>query len=154
MTDPAMTRVRMPMLRMCRSLNAASFYPDLGRQAPVELIQPVGAEAVDLRQGSGRRVEERLHINALAARRERGELPMAASQHVVLSVVIAFAQMVERDTNLQDALIEVADVPPLGAPQEFERLVLLEELAAIELGDALEKQRGRRLVAGHALSLA
>src|SRR5213083_1208432 len=54
---------------------------------------------------------------------------------------------------LQNALIEVPDVACLGAPQHLEGLVLLEELAAIELRDAFEQQRGRRFVAGHAVIL-
>ena len=39
----------------------------------------------------------------------------------------------EGDADLQDALIQVADVAPFGAPQQLERLVLLEVLAAVEL---------------------
>ena len=41
-----------------------------------------------------------------------------------------------------------------GPPQQFERLVLLEELAAVELRDAFEQQRRRRFVARHALILS
>ena len=98
-------------------------------------------------------VEQRLDIHALAARRERRKVALAACQHVHGAVVIELAQVMECDANLQDALVQIADVAGFGAPQQFERLVLLEELAAIELGDALEQERGRRLVAGHALIL-
>ena len=62
-------------------------------------------------------------------------------------------QMVERDADLQDALVEVADVASLRPPEQFQRLVLLEELAAIELRDALDELRRRRFLARHGLIL-
>jgi hypothetical protein len=68
-------------------------------------------------------------------------------------MVIELAQMMEGDAHLQDALIQIANVPGLGAPQALERFVLLEELAAIELRDALDQQRRRRLFTGHAVIL-
>src|SRR5262245_60429132 len=154
MTDPAARRERMAMKRICRSLNAASFYPHLGCQAPIKLVQPRRPKTVDLPQRSGGRVEQRLHVHALAARRERRKVVLSASQHVHGAMMIELAERMERDADLQDALIQVADVACLGAPEPLERFVLLEELAAIELGDALQEERGRRLVAGHALSLA
>ena len=60
--------------------------------------------------------------------------------------------MVEGDADLQDPLVEVADAPALGAPEELERFVLFEEFGAIELRDALEQRRRRWLVAAHAVS--
>jgi len=55
----------------------------------------------------------------------------------------------EGDADLQDALVEVADVAALCPPEQLQGLVLLEELTAIELRDALEEQRRRRFVARH-----
>ena len=57
-------------------------------------------------------------------------------------------QMVEGDANLQDALIEMPHLTIFRPPQAFECLVLLEVLAAIELGNPLEEQNWRRFVAG------
>ena len=51
------------------------------------------------------------------------------------------------DADLQDPLVEVADRVALLDPLELERLVLLEELAAVELLDALAKARRRRIAA-------
>jgi hypothetical protein len=45
--------------------------------------------------------------------------------------------MVKGDTNLQDALIEAANLARLSPPQQFQGLVLLEVLAAVELRDPL-----------------
>ena len=64
------------------------------------------------------------------------------------------AEMVKRDADLQDALVQIADVAPLGAPQQLERLVLLEELAAVELGDPFQQRRRRRFVTRHEVILA
>jgi len=54
--------------------------------------------------------------------------------------------MVKGDANLKDSLIEPPHRTRLGAPQDFERLVLLEIFTAIELRNAFEQQRWRRLV--------
>src|SRR5687768_15586943 len=116
MTVPARRRARMAMLRMWCSLKSASFYPDLGREAPVKLVQPVLAEAVHFVERGGGRREERLDVDALAARRERREIALAARQHVHGAVVIELAQVMEGDANLQDPLIEVPDVAGFGAP--------------------------------------
>jgi len=143
------------MARMSRSLKCASFYyPHLGREAPVEFGEAIGAEAVDLAQRGGRRVEQRLDVNALAARRERREVVLAPGQHIDGAVMVPFPQVMERDPDLQDALVEIPDVAGFGPPQEFERLVLLEKVAAIELRDAFEKEGRRRFVARHALILS
>jgi hypothetical protein len=57
------------------------------------------------------------------------------------------AQVVKGDADLQDALVQVPDVPPFRSPQQLQRLVLLEELAAIELRDTCEQLRRRRFEA-------
>ena len=49
--------------------------------------------------------------------------------------------MMKRHTDLQDALIEAPHVAGLGLPEIFQRLVLGEELASIELRDPLDEQR-------------
>ena len=58
--------------------------------------------------------------------------------------------MVEADADLEDAVIEIPHRRACVAPQELERFVLLEELAGIELLDAVEELWRRRLVAARA----
>ena len=60
---------------------------------------------------------------------------------------VSLAPVVEADADLQDPVVEVAVGRPCVAPEELERLVLLEELAVVELLDALEELGWRRLVA-------
>jgi hypothetical protein len=56
-------------------------------------------------------------------------------------VVVPAPKVVERDTDLQDALIEAAHCARLSSPQQFQGFVLLEVLAAVELRNALQQER-------------
>jgi hypothetical protein len=47
------------------------------------------------------------------------------------------------DADLQNAFVQVADLTRRRAPQQLERLVLLEELARVELVDRLVELGGR-----------
>jgi hypothetical protein len=58
--------------------------------------------------------------------------------------------MVESDADLEDAVIETADGRARVAPEELERLVLLEELARVELLDAVDERLWRRIGAAGA----
>ena len=55
------------------------------------------------------------------------------------------APVMETDADLQDPVIQVAHGRCGVAPQELERLVLLEELAGVELLEAAEKRFRRRV---------
>src|SRR2546428_8073794 len=123
----------------------------LGDERPVELRETGGAEVFALARRRRRIVDQRLDVDALAPRRKRREIPRTARQQVDGAVMIQAAELIERDADLQDALVEIADVATLGAPEQLEGLVLLEEFAAIELLDAFEELRRRELVAGHFL---
>jgi hypothetical protein len=57
---------------------------------------------------------------------------------------VAAAPVVKADTDLEDAVIQAAHRRGGIAPQELERLVLLEELAGVELFDAAEERLRRR----------
>ena len=59
-------------------------------------------------------------------------------------MMISVAPVVEADADLQDAVVEPADRCARSAPQGLEGLVLIEELAGIELLDAADQRRGRR----------
>src|SRR5258706_8400911 len=122
-------------------------------QTPVENPQPIRAQALHLTQRGRRVVQQRLHVDAPAARRERGQIPRPARQHVDGAVMVQALQVMKGDADLQDALVEVADVARLGAPEQLQRLVLLEELAAIELRDRVDELARRRLFAAHAVIL-
>jgi hypothetical protein len=63
-------------------------------------------------------------------------------------MVIAAAQVVEGNANLKDSLIEPTHITPLSPPEQFERLVLLEVLAAIELRNPLEQLGRWQLITG------
>jgi len=131
----------------------ATHKPHCRRQPPVELPEAIGAQPLDFGERARGRVDERRHVDALAAWRKRREISRPAREHVDRPVVISLAQMMKGDADLQNPLIEIAHVAPLGAPQEFERLVLLEVLTAIELRDSVEQQLRRSFVARrHALS--
>ena len=59
--------------------------------------------------------------------------------------IAIFEQMVHANADLQDALIQVADHVRRGPPQQLEGLVLIEELARVELVDGFgELWRSRR----------
>lgn len=58
--------------------------------------------------------------------------------------------VVETDADLQDAVIERTYGSVGRSPEDLERLVLLEEATLVQLLDALEELRRRRLVAARA----
>jgi hypothetical protein len=120
-------------------------------QAPVEFGQSVRPEPLHLAKRPRRIVEQRLDVDALTRRCERGEIRRAAGQHVDSSMVVQPPQVVEGDADLQDALVEIPDPAPFLAPEELERFVLLEELPAIELGDAFDERGWGWLIAAHAV---
>jgi len=68
-------------------------------------------------------------------------------------VEVAAAPVMKADADLKDAVIQVTDRCRGVAPQELEGLVLLEELASVELLDAAEKLRWRWLGAAGARGL-
>ena len=116
-------------------------------------MEQVGSEPLDFGQGARGGLDERGNVDPLALRREWRKVARATRQHVHRPVVIAFAEMMKRDADLKDALIQASDVAPFGAPQELEGLVLFEVLASIELRDSFEEKPRRSFVAGrHALS--
>jgi hypothetical protein len=60
---------------------------------------------------------------------------------------VAAPPVVKADPDLEDAVVQAAVGRARVAPQELERLVLLEELPLIELGDPVPEPRWRRIVA-------
>jgi hypothetical protein len=80
--------------------------------------------------------DEAIDVGPHASAFERLEVGDPASQQLRRAARVAAAQVLDADADLQDALVEVANRVALREPLELEGLVLLEELAAVELLDA------------------
>ena len=111
---------------------------DSWRERPVEFSEPILPEPLHFHECRGRICNQGCDVDALAPRREGREVSHAARQHVDRAMVIQTSQMMERDADLKNALIEKPDLTIFSPPQPFECLVLLEVFAAIELGNPLE----------------
>ena len=111
---------------------------DSRRERPVEFSEPILSEPLDFHECRGRICNQGCNVDTLTSWRERREVAHAARQHVDRAVVIQTPQMMERDADLKNALIEKPDLTIFSPPQPFERLVLFEVLAAIELGNSLQ----------------
>ena len=77
------------------------------RERPVEFRKPILPELLHFRQCRAGIRNQRGDVDALTPWRERGEVAHAARQHVYRAVVIQTPQMMERDADLQDALIQM-----------------------------------------------
>jgi len=91
--------------------------------------------------------DERGHIHASARGCERHEVVDPLAEQRASPVAVPRAPVVAAHADLENAAVEVAQRTALRAPQQLERLVLLEEPAAVELGDRREQLRRRRRVA-------
>src|SRR5439155_27307229 len=98
----------------------------------------------------GRVLHERSHIDALTVRRERSQPLDAFVEKDGRAVKVAVPPVVKADADLEDAVVEAAVGRSRRSPEELERLVLLEELAAVELLDAGAELRRWGLVAAPA----
>ena len=104
-----------------------------------ELLEPLA--------GVGRVGDQSRNIDRLARRRKRAQAFDALVEQDARAVEVAATPMVKAHADLKDAVIQ-APVRRAGvAPEQLEGLVLLEELALVELLDALEELRRRWLVA-------
>jgi hypothetical protein len=61
--------------------------------------------------------------------------------------IVLFEQVVHTHADLQDALVQVANLVGCRPPEHLEGLVLLEELARVELVDRLDERWGGGLSA-------
>ncbi len=95
---------------------------------------------MELFAGSGRVGDERGDVDGLARRRKRAQTRDSLFQKNRRAVKVAAAPVVEADPDLQDPVIQMTNRRSRGPPQELERLVLLEELATVELLDPAEKR--------------
>jgi hypothetical protein len=86
-----------------------------------------------------------VHAKALVA--EGAQVGYAAFEVVYGTSIVAQPELVEADANAENALVEVADGASFQDPKLFERFMLLEVFAAVELFEARVEELGRGLVA-------
>ncbi len=109
----------------------------LRRERPVKLSEAVLPQGVDRVQHPRRLVEQVVDVDGLAPRCKRAQVGRPARQHVHGTVVIVSLNVVHGDADLENALVEAPDVAWLRSPEVLQDLVLLEELATVELLDTL-----------------
>ena len=109
-------------------------------------MHALGSEREQALPRRGRVPQQRINVHALARRSERSEPRETLLQQNAGAVEVAASPVMEPDPDLQDAVIEVADRRLGRAPEELQRLVLVEELARVELFDGPQKLGRRRLV--------
>jgi len=97
--------------------------------------------------------DERLHFDAVAARRKRSQTFDPLLEQSRRAVEVPVAPVMETDADLEDPVIQAADRRAGIAPKELEGLVLLEELAGVELLDTVDQLGRRRVIAAGARGL-
>src|ERR1700704_1851871 len=107
------------------------------RERPVEFSEPILPEPLHFQESRGRICNQGRDVDALTPWRERREVDHPARQHEDRAMVIQASQMMERDADLKNTLIETPHLTIFSQPQPFECFVLVEVLAAIELGNPL-----------------
>jgi len=80
-------------------------------------------------------------VARIGERRQKADAVVELHRRTVKVAVLQ--QVVHAHADLQDAFVQVADLAGRRPPEQLERLVLLEELARVELVDGLQ-QSGRR----------
>ena len=129
---------------------ARSGQADLRRGGEVVVGHAVRSKGDEPVARGGGVADERGDVDPLACRSERAQARDALVEQDARAVVVAVAPVMEPDPDLQDAVIEAADRRSRVAPQGLEGLVLLEELARVELLDAMSQRVGRRVSAARA----
>ena len=85
-------------------------------------------------------------VARIGERRQKADAVVELDRRAVKVAVLQ--QVMHAHTDLQDAFVQVADLAGRRPPEQLERLVLLEELARVELVDGLQ-QSGRRGLRAH-----
>lgn len=128
-----------------RSPTSRVTHLDRRYQTPVELAEAVAAEGVDLVEAALGLLAEDSGIDPVADWCEAARLVDAVTQEQRCATVVAVAQVVESDADLEDALIQVADRVGLRAPEVFKDLVTFVVFAGIEEADSFDHARWCRL---------
>jgi len=117
-------------------------YPRRVRE--VELAHTLGSEGKESLARRGGVRDEPGDVDRLARWLERLQPLDTFLEKDGRAMKVPAAPVVEADADLQDPVIQVAHGRCGVAPQQLESLVLLEELARVELLDAAEERFGRR----------
>src|SRR5690348_1452361 len=84
--------------------------------APIKLREPVRAELDDLVEAALRGQHQRSGLHALALGQEPAHLGDPVAEQQNRAAMIATTGMMQPDPDLEDALVEQANRPPLGVP--------------------------------------
>jgi hypothetical protein len=106
----------------------------------VELTHAIRPESEEPLARRGGVRDERSDVDRLARRREGAQPLDAFLEKNRRAMKVPMAPMVEAHPDLEDAVIQTAHRCGGVAPQQLDRLVLLEELAGIELLDAAKER--------------
>src|ERR1700687_3707021 len=146
--------------RRGRSRSAGSRRRALRREAyprgdpgDVDTTHALDAEGDEPFARGGRVGDQLLDVYAVAARGERRQTLDPFLEQGGGAVKIPVAPVMETDADLQDPVIEAPHRRSRVAPKQLEGLVLLEELAGVELLDAADQLRRRRVIAAGARGL-
>jgi hypothetical protein len=118
-----------------------------GLRLPRKLVEAGRSQLLYQPQCRSGELDQRRYIDPLTRRGKRLEIHRSAGQHVDDPVIVAPLKMVESHADLENALVQASYGASLGAPEQFQRLVLLEVLPTIELLDTFQELQWRRLVA-------
>ena len=106
-----------------------------GSVSASELRDAIRSERDDpIVDGAGVPVQLR-RVETLADFWQVAQAGQTAAQQLQRTRIVAVHQVMERNANLKDALVEVAHGPRLGPPQHLQGLVTLPVFAAVELRD-------------------
>jgi hypothetical protein len=118
-----------------------------GQGSQIEIGHVIGAQSYDLIVDVEGVANEAGQVHAQALITEGAQVGYASFEVVYCPTVVAQPELVEAHTNAEDALVEVADWAGFQDPKLFERLVLLEVFATVELFEARVEERRRGFVA-------
>src|SRR5258705_9902581 len=147
-----MVRVERSALQLARLSLAREAYVRRDRR-DVDAAHPLGADCEEPLSRRGGVSDQHLDVDALTAWRESAETLDPFLQQRRRTVEVAVAPVMKAHADLEDAVVEASDRRACVAPQELERLVLLEELAGVELLDAMDQLWRRWVVAADARGL-
>src|SRR4051794_20558168 len=108
-------------------------------------VEAFDSDALELRDAALGGSDQAVDVDVHAAPAEGLEVGDPALPQRPRTRRVAAAQVLEADPDLEDPLVEVAHRVALGQPLLLEGLVLLVELAAVELLDPPPQARRRRL---------
>ena len=109
---------------------------DFGEGSEIEVGHAVGAEGDYLVADLGGFFYKAGDVYSEAGVAEWGKVGYATVDVVDRAPVVLQAELVEADSDAEDALVDVADGARLDHPDLFERFVLLEVFALVELFEA------------------